>query len=124
MATGSKSMRTSLRNIDKNKAELYCSKVKMPEEKNFCQELAVWQREHGYVHGKAVTVYPDDMDIFNKMLCCEPPKMGLVKEGRERFIDVDKYAVEVAQRLREMGAVLSKEKNSPIGKLFQKIKHK
>ena len=99
-------------------------KVKMPEEKNFCQELAVWQREHGYIHGKAVTVYPGDMDIFNKMLCCEPPKMGLVKEGRERFIDVDKYAVEVAQRLQEMGATLSKGKNSPIGKLFQKIKHK
>ena len=85
-------------------------KVKMPDRNNFCQELASWQKEHDHPHGKVVTVYPDELDIFNKMLCCEPPVMHLVKEGRNRFIDVDRYAAEVAGRLQEMGATLSKEK--------------
>ena len=99
-------------------------KVKMPDQKNFCQELAIWQKDHDHQHGKVVTQYPDDIEIFNKMLYCEPPKMCLVTQGKERYIDVDKFARDVAARLQDMGETLSNKKNSPFSKLLQKIKRK
>lgn len=97
-------------------------KVQMPDQKNFCQELAIWQKEHNYQHGKVVTKYPDDIDIFNKMLYCEPPKMNLVYKGKDRFIDVDKFVDEVAERLQDMGATISKKNESPFSKFFKKIR--
>ena len=95
-------------------------RVKMPDQKNFCQELAIWQKEHNYQHGKVVTEYPSDMDVFNKMLHCNPVKMHLVNEGKERFIDVDKYAVEIADKLQDMGVTLTKKKETLFSKLFTK----
>ncbi len=96
--------------------------VKMPDQKNFCQDLALWQKEHNYQHGKVVTRYPDDLEIFNKMLICNPPRMELVTQGKERYIDVDKYAHDVAAQLQDMGETLSKKKESAFGKLLQKFK--
>ena len=95
-------------------------KVEMPDQKNFCQELAIWQKEHNYQQGKVVTEYPSDMDVFNKMLHCNPVKMHLVNEGKERFIDVDKYAVEIADKLQDMGVTLTKKKETLFSKLFTK----
>lgn len=88
--------------------------VKMPDQKNFCQDLAIWQKEHNYQHGKVVTKYPEDIDIFNKMLYCEPPRMSLVKENKYSLIDVDKFADEVAEILQDMGATI-KEKRVTLG---------
>ena len=99
-------------------------KVKMPDQKNFCQELAIWQKDHDYQHGKVVTIYPDDLDIFNKILHCKPPKMLLVTQGKERYLDVERFAHEVAAQLQDMGENLSMKKNSPFSKLLQKIKRK
>ena len=96
-------------------------RVKMPDQKNFCQELAIWQKDHNYQHGKVITKYPDDMDIFNKMLYCKPPKMYLVTQGNERFLDVKKFACEIAGQLQDMGVTLSKKKDSPFSKLLHKI---
>ncbi len=93
-------------------------KVTMPKEKNFCQELALWQKDHDHQHGKVVTQYPDDLDIFNKMLYCELPKMGLVTVDKKRFIDVDKYAKDIADNLQKMGATVTKKKES----IFDKLK--
>ena len=95
--------------------------VNMPDQKNFCQELAIWQKDHNYQHGKVVTKYPDDIDIYNKMLYCKPPKMCLVTQGKERILDVDKYAREVATQLQGLGATLSVEKNSPYSKIPGKL---
>ncbi len=97
-------------------------KIRMPEQKNFCLDLALWQKEHGYRHGKVVTSYPEDMDIFNKMLRCELPKMELASKGKDRFLDVDKYAQDVADNLRSMGADLTVKKSSFFDKLFRKNK--
>ena len=99
-------------------------RVKMPDQKNFCQELAIWQNDHNNEHGKVVTKYPDELDIFNKMLYCDPPRMYLINKGKERFIDVDRFAGDVASRIQEMGETLQKKKVSPFGKLLQKIKGK
>ena len=99
-------------------------KVKMPDQKNFCQELAIWQKDHDYQHGKVVTIYPDDLDIFNKILHCKPPKMLLVTQGKERYLDVERFAHEVAAQLQDMGVTLSKKNASPFSKLLQKIKRK
>ena len=98
--------------------------VNMPDQKNFCQELAVWQKDHDYKHGKVVTKYPDDLDVFNKMLYCDPPRMYLINKGKERFIDVDRFAGEVASRILGMGETLTQKKVSPFSKLMQKIKGK
>ena len=81
-----------------------------------------WQKEHNYQHGKVVTKYPDDIDIFNKMLYCEPPKMNLVYKGKDHFIDVDKFVDEVAERLQDMGATISKKIESPFSNFFKKIR--
>ena len=97
-------------------------KIKMPEQKNFCQDLALWQKEHGYNHGKTVTQYPEDIDVFNKLLCCEPPKMCLVTKGKERFLDVDKYSEDIADNLQKMGVTLTVKKKSLFGRLFTKNK--
>ena len=96
----------------------------MPDQKNFCQELAIWQNDHNNEHGKVVTKYPEELDIFNKMLYCDPPRMYLINKGKERFIDVDRFAGDVASRIQEMGETLQKKKVSPFGKLLQKIKGK
>ena len=56
------------------------------------------------------------------MLQCELPKMELVPKGKDRFLDVDKYAQDVADNLRSMGADLTVKKASFFDKLFRKNK--
>ena len=97
-------------------------KIGMPDQKNFCQDLALWQKEHGYRHGEKVTEYPDDIDLFNKLLCCEPPKMCLVTKGKERMLDVGKYSRDIADELQKAGVSLTPKKKSLFDKLFKKNK--
>ena len=50
--------------------------------------------------------------------------MGNIDPANRGAFLVDRYAAEVAGRLQEMGATLSKEKTSPLGKLLKKFKGK
>ncbi|MCF0144456.1 MAG: hypothetical protein HUJ79_05065, partial [Firmicutes bacterium] len=40
--------------------------IRMPDEKNFCQDLALWQEEHGCMPGKTRHYFPESIDIYNK----------------------------------------------------------
>ncbi len=67
----------------------------MPETLNFCQELAVFQAKHNFGTGETVHIYPDNMDVCNKLMRCEPPRMYLKSAGKKRVIDVDRFAEDI-----------------------------
>lgn len=66
-------------------------KIDMPDSKNFCQDLAQWQQDNGCKQGTVRTMYPEELDIFNKILSSKPVRMHLKKAGRELHIDTDRY---------------------------------
>lgn len=76
-------------------------KIRMPEAKNFCQELAYYQQHNKNDVGIKYT-YPDDLDIYNKIMRCEPPKMYLTKKGNEQVIDTDRYFEEIVSKINLM----------------------
>ena len=69
--------------------------IMIPQVPNFCQELAFFQEQNNYSAGEIVHIYPETMDICNKIMRCEPPKMFLKREGKKRAIDVDRFAQDV-----------------------------
>ncbi len=69
--------------------------IMIPQAPNFCQELAFFQEQNNYSAGEIVHIYPETMDICNKIMRCEPPKMFLKREGKKRAIDVDRFAQDV-----------------------------
>lgn len=56
--------------------------IKMPETDNFCQDLAIWQREHDYKPGRIVTQYPEPIDLMNHIMQTEPPTMHLRRDAK------------------------------------------
>ena len=73
--------------------------IAMPQVSNFCQELALYQEEIGYSAGRIVHVYPESMDICNRLMYCEPPRMFLTNEGKMRKIDVERFAQDIAGKI-------------------------
>lgn len=69
--------------------------IAIPQVSNFCKDLAEFQEKNNFSMGRIVYIYPDNMDIFNKLLFCEPPKMFLKTDGKERVIDVDRFAQDI-----------------------------
>lgn len=73
--------------------------IAMPQVSNFCQELTLYQEEIGYSAGRIVHVYPESMDICNRLMYCEPPRMFLTNEGKMRKIDVERFAQDIAGKI-------------------------
>lgn len=73
--------------------------IKMPKATNFCQELAVYQKENDYTPGKVTYIYPQELDVCNKLMNCEPPMMNLVQEGKSNYIDVNRFLYDITSKL-------------------------
>lgn len=73
--------------------------IRVPQASNFCQELAVFQAEQKYGAGKIVYRYPKEMDLCNRLMSCEPPRMYLKNIGKKQVIDVDRFARDIAERV-------------------------
>ena len=68
----------------------------MPEEFNFCQELAAYQKENGYKHGELYSVYPEYLKIYETILKTEPPVMKLTPPVRKKSnLDVKRFETEL-----------------------------
>lgn len=70
-------------------------KIDIPNVANFCEELAIFQKKKKYKHGQIVYKYPENMEICNKIMNCEPPKMYLKGEGKKQVIDVERFVDDV-----------------------------
>lgn len=71
----------------------------IPQASNFCQELALFQEQNKFSIGEIVHTYPETMDICNKIMCCEPPKMFLKGEGKKRVIDTERFAQNIVSKI-------------------------
>lgn len=74
-------------------------KITMPQASNFCQELAEFQEKHNFRMGKVVHIYPSNMDICNKLMQCNPPRMYLIGKGKKQMIDVDRFLKDVMKNI-------------------------
>lgn len=77
--------------------------IRIPDEPNFCQDLAVYQKNHGFMPGKVFNVYPPELDEYNKVLHCMPPAMHLRQEGRQRYLDTERFMNDVLKELMGQG---------------------
>ena len=66
------------------------SDIKMPTEKNFCQDLAEWQEENGKPVGHICHVLPDELEIYNRIKNSKPVQMHLKKVGRKMYLDTER----------------------------------
>ncbi len=73
--------------------------IDIPQVSNFCQELALFQEKNNFSSGEIVHIYPESMDICNKIMRCEPPKMFLKGEGKKRVIDVDRFLQDIVEKI-------------------------
>ncbi len=73
--------------------------IMIPQVPNFCQDLALFQEQNNFSTGEIVHIYPETMDVCNKIMRCEPPKMFLKGEGKKRVIDVDRFAQDVVIKI-------------------------
>ena len=80
--------------------------VRMPEESNFSQALALWQREHGYIPGGMYIVYPAPMELVNVVLNAEPPATTLraLSNSRKLCIDADSFKERMVQNVLRLCA--------------------
>jgi hypothetical protein len=73
-------------------------KIAMPVAGNFCQELAMWQNEHGNAVGKTHHIYPESLDFYNRLVKAKPGQMYLIKEGKNLYIDTNKYLKDIINK--------------------------
>ena len=74
--------------------------ILMPDEPNFCQELAVYQKERNYKHGELYSVYPESLEIYNTILRTEPPVMHLTPPVRKKCqLDVNRFKEELIEEI-------------------------
>ena len=71
--------------------------VSMPSHKTFLQEFEKWQVQNQLPQGQQFYIYPQDMADANKILKNELPRIHIEKSGRDLVIDVDQFAVDLAQ---------------------------
>ena len=74
--------------------------IVMPDEPNFCQDLAVYQKERDHKHGELYSVYPESLKIYNTMLRTEPPVMHLTPPVRKKSqLDVKRFEKELIEEI-------------------------
>ena len=71
--------------------------VRMPSHKTFLQEFEKWQVQNQFPQGQQFYIYPQDMADANRLLTRELPRIHIEKSGRNLGIDVDRFAVDLAQ---------------------------
>ena len=70
--------------------------IVMPDEANFCQDLAKYQKERGFKHGERFTVYPEELKMYDAILTAEPPVMHLGEPYRKKkMLDNERFAKEL-----------------------------
>ena len=70
--------------------------IVMPDEANFCQDLANYQKERGYKHGERFTVYPEALKMYDAIFSAEPPVMHLGPPVRKkRMLDNERFEKEL-----------------------------
>ncbi len=70
-------------------------KIELPTADNFCQDLALWQSGHDCKAGEVYYHYPMELDFYNRIMKCRPVQMHLIKNGRSRCIDTERYLKEL-----------------------------
>lgn len=75
--------------------------INMPKADNFCQDLAIWQREHAHKEGKVRYIYPEMFDVMNKIMQCTPPRMYLKYDHRKKCIDTARFERDVVALVKE-----------------------
>lgn len=73
--------------------------IMIPQVSNFCQELIIFQKQNNFSTGEIVHIYPETMNIYNKIMRCESPKMFLRGEGKKKVIDVDRFAQDIVSKI-------------------------
>ena len=75
--------------------------VRMPEESNFSQELALWQWDHGYTPGGMYIDYPAPMEIVTTILNAKPPATTFreLPNSRKLCIDADAFTERMVQNI-------------------------
>ena len=73
--------------------------INVPDIANFCQELAQYQKDNNYGAGEIMYVYPEKLDVCNRIMNCEPPRMYLKDAGKKKVLDVDRFEQEVVSSL-------------------------
>ena len=73
--------------------------IMMPQAENFCQELAIYQEHQDFKAGEIVHLYPENLQLCNRIMLCTPPKMNLKGEGKKREIDVDRFAQDIIEMI-------------------------
>ena len=71
--------------------------VSMPSHKTFLRDFEEWQVQNQFPKGQQFYTYPQDMADANKILKNELPRIYIEKSGRNLGIDVDRFAVDLAQ---------------------------
>ena len=71
----------------------------IPDQPNFCSDLALYQQGRDFRHGRVQHVFPPELDDFNLIMHFEPPRMHLTGKGRMCFIDTNRFRDEVAEGL-------------------------
>lgn len=62
------------------------SAITKPEPDCFFNDLAEWQIQHNYRHGKLFFEYPMPIDLINTIIACTPPECSL----HQPYLDTDK----------------------------------
>lgn len=70
-------------------------KIIIPQVPNFCQGLALFQEQNNFSIGEIVHTYPESMEICNKIMHCQPPKIYLKDSGKKKMIDVDRFLQDI-----------------------------
>lgn len=66
-------------------------KILLPDSSNFCQDLAIWQKEHNFITGKQVHIFPEDLDFYNRLMKAKPVKMPLCKSEYSNKLFFEPY---------------------------------
>lgn len=73
--------------------------IVVPQTSNFCQDLALFQNKQNFSTGEIVHIYPESIDICNKLMHCKPPKMFLKREGKKQLLDVERFMQDVVSEI-------------------------
>ena len=74
--------------------------IVMPDEPNFCQDLANYQMDRGYKHGDLYSEYPENLEIYNTILKANPPVMHLTPPVRKKSnLDAKRFETELIEEI-------------------------
>ena len=75
------------------------NELKMPEDKGFMEEFAMWQKNNQYPTGELFLTYPDELAFMNDILKCELPKCCLYSDNKNEYLNINKMRIELAENL-------------------------